>query len=70
MGRRMKLAGYPEPGTGQGHGIHCPALVYEFVRGMAPGDVLIMTMDEDREFDFAMVKGASALFGTKNKESE
>lgn len=70
MGRRIKLAGYPASNTEQKHGIYCPALVYEFVRCMKPGDALIMTMDEDREFDFAMVKGASALFGTKNKESE
>ena len=66
MSNRVKLAGYPAPNTNQKHGIHCPALVYEFVRSMKPGDALIMTMDENEEFDFAMVKGASAIFGTKD----
>ena len=68
MSNRVKLAGYPEPKAGQKHGIHCPALVYEFVRSMKPGDALIMTMDENSEFDFAMVKGASAIFGTKTND--
>ena len=70
MGSRVKLAGYPAPNTNQKHGIYCTALVYEFVRCMKPGDALIMTMDEGREFDFAMVKGASALFNTKNDKQE
>lgn len=70
MGRRVKLAGYPAPNTEQKHGIYCTALVYEFVRCMKPGDALIMTMDGNEEFDFAMVKGASMLFGTKKNEFE
>ena len=70
MGRRVKLAGYQAPNTEQKHGIYCTALVYEFVRCMKPGDALIMTMDGNEEFDFAMVKGASALFGTKKDENE
>ena len=65
MSNRVKLAGYPAQGS-QKHGIYCTPLVYEFVRSMKPGDALIMTMDADSEFDFALVKGASAIFSTNN----